>query len=93
MILGPFDHLLCVIEQEHAEQDQATVDTDGVEARTQGCSGRQEHASCSRESYHKTWELISNEEWIALQRCNRQFFYHQKFQLFIQLADHIRNIL
>lgn len=45
VLLGPLDNFLGVVQQEHAEENQSTVDTYGVEAGSHGCCGGQEHAS------------------------------------------------
>lgn len=43
MRLSLLDHLLCVIEEEHAEQRQASVDSNRVQACAKDRGGRQEH--------------------------------------------------
>lgn len=43
MCLSLLDHLLCVIEEEHAEQHQASVDGYRVQACAKDRGGRQEH--------------------------------------------------
>ena len=44
--LGVLHNLLRVVQQEHAEEDQATVDRYRVEANAQSGGRRQEHAAC-----------------------------------------------
>lgn len=44
--LGPLDDLLRVVEQEHAEEDQAAVDGHRVQAGPERRGGRQEHGPC-----------------------------------------------
>ena len=58
VLLGPLDDFLGVVQQEHAEENQSTVDTYGVEASSHGCCGGQEHASWStgeKQIYHTAW--------------------------------------
>lgn len=59
VLLGPLDDFLGVVEQEHAEENQSTVDTYGVEAGSHGCCWGQEHASWStgekKQIYHTAW--------------------------------------
>ena len=38
MVLGPVDDLLGVVQHEAAEQDQASVESEGVDAGTESCS-------------------------------------------------------
>lgn len=44
---GHLDDALRVVQEEAAEEDQAPVHADGVQACTEGCTGRQEHGACS----------------------------------------------
>ena len=46
VVLCMVDDLLCVIEQETTEEDQATIHVDSMEAREQGCAWSSEHATC-----------------------------------------------
>lgn len=44
--LRPLDNLLCIVEEEHAEQDQAAVDGDGIQACSKRRGGWEEHRPC-----------------------------------------------
>lgn len=58
VLLGPLDDFLGVVQQEHAEENQSTVDTYGVEASSHGCCGGQEHASWSTGKKNKYITLL-----------------------------------
>ena len=57
MKFGSLDDHLCVVEKEPSEQDQATIETDGVESRSQRRGRWKEHAPC----WDKKREHISNQ--------------------------------
>lgn len=43
--LGSFDHLLCVVQQEHAEEDQTSINGHRVQTCPERRGGRQEHGA------------------------------------------------
>lgn len=51
--LCSLDDLLCIIEQEHAEQHQASVDGHGVEPCSKRWGGRQEHRPWEKQHFIK----------------------------------------